>query len=151
MGKGIESLCGLAYAQLAHELVVVVTIQAARVDELDNPANQGNFPCPSSDGPPGDLPVNLDPGSPFDPSRQLVVSMVWEGGSEPAQQQLGRSERIVRRQDGGVRGNVVDGLPDEKLLQVRVPRRACWSGLGIDDVSPVGCRGRRSGARNIDA
>ena len=151
MGKGVEPLCGLPYAQLSHELIVMVTVQAGRVDELDNPADQGNFPCPSGDGPPGNLSVNLDPGSSFDPSRQLVVPVVREGGSEPAQQQLSRSERIVCRQNGGVWGDVVDGLPDEKLLKVRVPRGACWSRLGVNDVAAVGCRGSRPAARKVNA
>ena len=129
----------------------MVTIQAARVDELDNPAYQGNFPRPSGDGSPSNLPVNLDPSSPLDPSRQLVVSMVWESGPEPAQQQLSSSERIMRRQNWGIRGDIVDGLPNEQLLHVWVSRRARWTGLGIDNVAPVGYRCRRPGARNINA
>ena len=151
MSKGVEPLGGFPYAQLSHELIVVVTVQAGRVDELDDPADQGNFPRPSGDGPPGKLSVNLNPGSPFDPSRQLVVPVVREGGSEPAQQQLSRSERIVGSQDRGVWGDVVDGLPDEKLLEVGIPGGACWSRLGVNDVAAVGCRGSRPAARKVNA
>ena len=149
--EGIQPLGGFSNAQFSHQLVVVVPVQAGRVDELNDPAYQGDFPRPPGDGPPCEFSVDLDPDSPFYPPRQFMVPVVWEGGTEPAQQQLSCSERIVSCQDRGVWGDVVDCLSDEQLLKVRVSRWARRAGLGFNNVTAVGWRACRTGGRDVDA